>query len=548
MTNEEKRNIYNNIQNLYNMDFTTWQEVLAMMYNLVADIEQKFEAFEQKFEIMVGKEVTEAIKKLYESGKLAEIINQEVFGDLNNKIDKIEAEILMTLTDEIGRVDKEIEVINEQLDNIINYNSKINYYITPELFGAKGDGINDDTEAIKQAFSMSMKGIFLKSSKEKIYLISENLDYKGMLNVDFGGATLKCNSLTNLSTFIRLGLNEDNIEDEYGGQIVNLKIDGNNKCNLGLDLCFGRKSIYNNLEVKNCIEKGIRTGDNHEVTISDINIQDCPIGLVVDGSDSHFINIYTRYCKIGIDAINGHNIFENCHGWLKDSTMFDGSVFMRISSPQTLRSIYPDTYQTGFYFIKNASSTFTDIRFQYANSVVNGSKCYLFKFDDKNYSNGVKVISMYVSTSGADVDFSNLERENCGIKIVDDGCNIFNVNKVPKGLIPTLAETPEAVVINANNISKKNNRVNIDLQITINTTINTTGLLIGTLPSNFAPNTNKLFPIIYGDTEYTADNIAYASITTGGGIRIKRLNGLTDISSSKMFFINVTYDIEYLYN
>lgn len=126
MTNEEKRNIYNNIQNLYNMDFTTWQEVLAMMYNLVADIEQKFEAFEQKFEIMVGKEVTEAIKKLYESGKLAEIINQEVFGDLNNKIDKIKAEILMTLTDEIGKIDKEIEVINGQLDNITQQATKFN--------------------------------------------------------------------------------------------------------------------------------------------------------------------------------------------------------------------------------------------------------------------------------------------------------------------------------------------------------------------------------------------------------------------------------------
>lgn len=115
MTNEEKRNIYNNIQNLYNMDFKTWQEVLAMLYNLVADVEQKFEAFEQKFEMMLGKEVTEAIRELYESGKLTEIINEEIFTVLNNKIDKIEAEILMTLTDEVGKVNNEIESINEEL-------------------------------------------------------------------------------------------------------------------------------------------------------------------------------------------------------------------------------------------------------------------------------------------------------------------------------------------------------------------------------------------------------------------------------------------------
>lgn len=117
MTNEEKRNIYNNIQNLYNMDFTTWQEVLAMLYNLVADVEQKFESFEQRFELMIGKEVTEAIKKMYEDGTLAEIINKEVFADLNNKIDEFEADILMTLTDYMGENNKKLEVINEQLEH-----------------------------------------------------------------------------------------------------------------------------------------------------------------------------------------------------------------------------------------------------------------------------------------------------------------------------------------------------------------------------------------------------------------------------------------------
>lgn len=93
MTNNEKRNIYNAIQNLYNMDFKTWQEVLAMLYNLVADVEQKFDKLEAKFTLMLGKEVTEAIKKMHESGELAEIINQEIFSDLNNKIEDLENRI-----------------------------------------------------------------------------------------------------------------------------------------------------------------------------------------------------------------------------------------------------------------------------------------------------------------------------------------------------------------------------------------------------------------------------------------------------------------------
>ena len=46
MTNEEKRNIYNNIQNLYNMDFTSWQEVLAIMYTYIDDISSRLERVE----------------------------------------------------------------------------------------------------------------------------------------------------------------------------------------------------------------------------------------------------------------------------------------------------------------------------------------------------------------------------------------------------------------------------------------------------------------------------------------------------------------------
>ena len=118
MTNEEKRNIYNNIQNLYNMDFTSWQEVLAMMYNLVSDVNQKFENFEQRFEFMISREVTEVINKMYLDGTLASIINEKFFSDLNVKIDKDKSDIMYVLTNEVNRINTEIESINEQLDNI----------------------------------------------------------------------------------------------------------------------------------------------------------------------------------------------------------------------------------------------------------------------------------------------------------------------------------------------------------------------------------------------------------------------------------------------
>ena len=71
-------NIYNAIQNVYNMDKTTWQEVLAELYNLVSNVENKFDLFETKFGSLLGEEVTIELKKMYDNGSLSTLINTKV--------------------------------------------------------------------------------------------------------------------------------------------------------------------------------------------------------------------------------------------------------------------------------------------------------------------------------------------------------------------------------------------------------------------------------------------------------------------------------------
>lgn len=93
-------NIYNAIQNLYNMDKTTWQEVLAELYNVVSNIENKFDLFETKFGSLLGEEVTRELKKMYDNGSLASLINDVLLKDINKKVDTFKTEV------------------NEQLDNI----------------------------------------------------------------------------------------------------------------------------------------------------------------------------------------------------------------------------------------------------------------------------------------------------------------------------------------------------------------------------------------------------------------------------------------------
>ena len=79
-------NIYNAIQNLYNMDKTTWQEVLAELYNLVANIENKFDLFENKFGPLLGKQVIIELKKMYDDGSLGSIFNEKLLKEINDNL------------------------------------------------------------------------------------------------------------------------------------------------------------------------------------------------------------------------------------------------------------------------------------------------------------------------------------------------------------------------------------------------------------------------------------------------------------------------------
>ena len=86
-------NIYNAIQNLYNMDKTTWQEVLAELYNLVANIENKFDLFENKFGPLLGEEVTKELKKMFDDDTLGSLINDNLIKDINTKVDAFKTEV-----------------------------------------------------------------------------------------------------------------------------------------------------------------------------------------------------------------------------------------------------------------------------------------------------------------------------------------------------------------------------------------------------------------------------------------------------------------------
>lgn len=163
MTIQNDIDIFRTINNLYNMDGTTWREVLAEMYNRFGDMEKAYKEFETKFDIKFPDEVKFKLNALIEDGTLGNLINNNLLGDINTKVDKTKEELTSQL-EEIAQKEK-----LERL-NVVTH------------FGVKNDG-TDTTDTLNIAVNSGYPLYFPKGTylhKDKITLTNENTpNWKG---------------------------------------------------------------------------------------------------------------------------------------------------------------------------------------------------------------------------------------------------------------------------------------------------------------------------------------------------------------------------------
>ena len=141
-------NIYNAIQNLYNMDKTTWQEVLAELYNLVSKIDNKFDLFELKFGPLLGEQVIKELKKMYDDGSLASLINDKLLKDINTKVDTFKTKV----SEELETIAKYNNVINLGKMGLnsenVSYNQSTKTYNMTDISNTIKEAINSNCDTI----------------------------------------------------------------------------------------------------------------------------------------------------------------------------------------------------------------------------------------------------------------------------------------------------------------------------------------------------------------------------------------------------------------
>ena len=192
------------------------------------------------------------------------------------------------------------EEVNTKLDEMTENGSLLllfqNYLpiITPEMFGAKGDGETDDTLSIQNAINNAQltKSILLFCNKT--YIVSSLL-IRNTININGNGALIK--SINNTNDYI-IKLENRGITQSL---IKNLKIDGNNQNVKGLYLftqnyqdCY---TILDNIEVYNCLQNGIHiTGNSSNSSVRELKIINCIEHNNLNGiysnsmTDSYIIN------------------------------------------------------------------------------------------------------------------------------------------------------------------------------------------------------------------------------------------------------------------
>lgn len=312
-------------------------------------------------------------------------------------------------------------------------------FVTPEMFGAKGDGVHNDTDSVNKAIKASNIIYFNK----KTYLI-DDVSINNPITIYGNGGTLKQTGNIN-ATFITIS--SDNV-------IINDLIVDPNESKQTTTNQIIYSSNHDNITLKNCVfmpqfftsyndDGAIRFEDCNNISLTDCELYGANgEGVIFDGVCNN--------CKI-----NGGYYHDNQHGsgiWLYDNTNFfviSGAVFENNEGSQI--GVSGKNHIISNCYIINGGSYGITLGHPPARYAVNCiiTDCFIYDNADRNIllqlagTEGTKIHDCFIgysalnvatfgvsSSSGAlDVEINNCTFTNCGYAISANNNFVIKNNK-----------------------------------------------------------------------------------------------------------------------
>ncbi|SCY04305.1 glycosyl hydrolase family 28-related protein, partial [Ruminococcus sp. YE282] len=388
-----------------------------------------------------------------------------------------------------GTVAETIQDIFKAKGNFENLSAKLDNlslnYITAEQFGAKGDGITDDTAALQAMFDYASKNnCAISLSANKIYIISNTLRYD-TANANFDGnwATIKvvddCPKREE-SYFISQDqqIKEQEIEGKWSLNsliTINITSGENARYNMGtfkqliVDCNCGQakhaikienegKTNYAHIMVKNPALYGIRSYGGNEATFSYIHgcrsgVSELSSKLITKGwlsidqrlhSTMLYLGCADTYVSdcVAVDFENGFltgasdNHFNKCHAWCSNKNIMQCSAsFIIWGGAATFIQCTVDSTKFGYKFYNRGCATvvggmsaYNDI---YKKNIENFGVPTLFYFEkESTYKSELVGLNTIISSSS----FKTVEGLSCNFdNLTDENDNKLSIDYKPEG-------------------------------------------------------------------------------------------------------------------
>lgn len=258
--------------------------------------------------------------------------------------------------------------------------------LTPEKYGAKGDGSTDDTQAINDAFTASaLLNKPVVFGYGKTYAVSSTINMTKRQDVYGNGSVIK--AVAAMDKVLNINTESQHVTSSVGkGLLTNITIDCNNLANTGIYVTYSAGFAYQNIDVIRPITNGFYFAAGFEHFCNNCRVArggENSVGFNINTPDSHFTDIVTVNVKIGVKTTKT-NFFDHVHCWNTDAAIVPQSIMFDVSNDVIATNCYCDccaifaNFNANTFFHINGLWVLSANAFM-PSSIMSGITPYLFK-------------------------------------------------------------------------------------------------------------------------------------------------------------------------